>query len=118
MRLSRTSRLIAATIVLFSILFMQLAVSAYACPVLKPGYDDQSTSSVQVKQAENPEKEKQAKEKEEIHQKLLNDNQIQAAISVLKGIKVYQKLDNASDAPVHTTNNAESNEPSNATSQP
>ena len=52
MRLSRTSRLIAATIVLFSILFMQLAVSAYACPVLKPGHDDRSISSVQVKQAE------------------------------------------------------------------
>ena len=52
MRFSRTSRLIAATLVLLSILFMQLAVSAYACPVLTPGQGDQSTSSVHVKQAE------------------------------------------------------------------
>ena len=32
--LSRPSRLVAATIALFSILFMQLAVAAYACPAL------------------------------------------------------------------------------------
>lgn len=52
MRLPRTSRLIAATVVLLSILFMQLAVSAYACPVLNSGRDAQSTSSVHVTQAE------------------------------------------------------------------
>lgn len=46
MRLSRTSRLIAATIALFSILFMQLAVSAYACPALSLGHNGQMTSSV------------------------------------------------------------------------
>lgn len=33
-RLSRPSRLIAAAITLFSLLFMQLAVAAYACPAL------------------------------------------------------------------------------------
>jgi hypothetical protein len=33
-RLSRPSRLLAAVITLFSILFMQLAVAAYACPAL------------------------------------------------------------------------------------
>jgi hypothetical protein len=33
-RLSRPSRLITAAITLFSILFMQLAVAAYACPAL------------------------------------------------------------------------------------
>lgn len=33
-RLSRPSRLVAAAITLFSILFMQLAVAAYACPLL------------------------------------------------------------------------------------
>jgi len=34
MKTSRPSRLITAVILLFSILFMQLAVAAYACPVL------------------------------------------------------------------------------------
>ena len=52
MRLQRTSRLIAATIVLFSILFMQLAVSAYACPALSLGNDGQMTSSVHTTSAE------------------------------------------------------------------
>ena len=33
-RLSRPSRLVAAAITLFSLLFMQLAVAAYACPAL------------------------------------------------------------------------------------
>ena len=46
MRLPRTSRVIAATIVLFSILFMQLAVSAYACPALNLGNDGRTTVSV------------------------------------------------------------------------
>jgi len=36
---SRPSRLVAATITLFSILFMQLAVAAYACPVLSVTHD-------------------------------------------------------------------------------
>lgn len=48
MRLPRTSRLVAATIALFSILFMQLAVSAYACPALSLGHDGQMTSSVRT----------------------------------------------------------------------
>ena len=51
MRIPRTSRLVAATILLFSILFMQLAVSAYACPVFKLGHDDQLTS-MQAKPAD------------------------------------------------------------------
>ncbi|WP_228892575.1 hypothetical protein [Pseudoduganella aquatica] len=34
MKLSRPTRLIAAIIMLFSLLFAQLAVAAYACPVL------------------------------------------------------------------------------------
>lgn len=37
MKLSRPSRAIAAVIVLFSMLFMQLAVAAYACPELRVG---------------------------------------------------------------------------------
>lgn len=44
MRLRRTHRLLTATIVLFSILFMQLAVSAYACPALSPGHESWPTS--------------------------------------------------------------------------
>lgn len=36
MRLSRRPRLITAFIALFSVLFMQLAVAAYACPGLQP----------------------------------------------------------------------------------
>lgn len=39
MKLSRPSRLLAAVIALVSILFMQLAVAAYACPVLSADYD-------------------------------------------------------------------------------
>lgn len=34
MKLSRSSRLVAAVVALFSILFMQLAVASYACPSL------------------------------------------------------------------------------------
>ena len=52
MRLPRTHRLLAATIVLFSILFMQLAVSAYACPVLSPGHDSRPASSAHTQPAE------------------------------------------------------------------
>ncbi|ALK99684.2 hypothetical protein AM586_17605 [Massilia sp. WG5] len=37
---------------LFSILFMQLAVSAYACPAFNLGHDDQLTSSMQAKPAD------------------------------------------------------------------
>lgn len=38
MKLSRSSRLVAALIALFSILFMQYAVAAYACPGLQTGH--------------------------------------------------------------------------------
>jgi carboxyl-terminal processing protease len=34
---------------------------------------------------------KATKEKDEIHRRLMDDNQVQAAMSVLKGIRVYQK---------------------------
>lgn len=36
MRYSRRTRLLAAVVALFSLLFMQLAVAAYACPNLAP----------------------------------------------------------------------------------
>ena len=44
MRLPRAHRLLAATIVLISILFMQLAVSAYACPALSPALSPEHDS--------------------------------------------------------------------------
>ncbi|WP_425514487.1 hypothetical protein [Collimonas antrihumi] len=44
MKLSRPSRLIAALIVLVSMLFMQLAVAGYACPTLNAGQIDESVS--------------------------------------------------------------------------
>jgi len=43
--LSRPSRLIAAAITLFSILFMQLAVAAYACPALSVEHESAVTST-------------------------------------------------------------------------
>lgn len=39
--LSRPSRLVAAAITLFSILFMQLAVAAYACPALSVQHESE-----------------------------------------------------------------------------
>lgn len=44
MKLSRPSRLIAALIVLISMLFMQLAVAGYACPAFKIGQVSESMS--------------------------------------------------------------------------
>lgn len=44
MKLSRPSRLIAALIVLVSMLFMQLAVAGYACPSFDAGQIDESMS--------------------------------------------------------------------------
>jgi hypothetical protein len=36
MKLRRSHRIVAALVALFSLLFMQLAVAAYACPMLSP----------------------------------------------------------------------------------
>jgi hypothetical protein len=44
MKLSRPSRLIAALIVLISMLFMQLAVAGYACPSFNLGQSGESAS--------------------------------------------------------------------------
>lgn len=52
MKLPRIHRLLAAILVLFSILFMQLAVSAYACPALNLGHDSRATSLVYIQSAE------------------------------------------------------------------
>lgn len=45
MKLSRSSRFVAAAIALFSILFMQLAVAAYACPVLSVDHGKPSATA-------------------------------------------------------------------------
>jgi hypothetical protein len=45
MKLSRPSRLVAAVVALFSILFMQLAVAAYACPALSMDDASQTISA-------------------------------------------------------------------------
>lgn len=45
-----------------------------------------------IANSEDPEKEKQKKKDAETKQRLLEDNQVQSAISVLKGIRVYKKL--------------------------
>lgn len=49
-------------------------------------------TNVEMRDAEDPEKLKLTKEEKETHDRLLNDNQIQSAISVIKGIKVYRKM--------------------------
>jgi hypothetical protein len=45
MKLSRPSRFVVAAITLFSILFMQLAVAAYACPVLRVDHPSQAMTA-------------------------------------------------------------------------
>ena len=45
---------------------------------------------VELKNTEDPEKLKKEKEEKEIKEKLLADNQVQSAISVIKGIRVYK----------------------------
>src|SRR3989338_4315862 len=52
--------------------------------------------NVEVKQSEKPEEAKLTQQETDIQKKLLDDNQIQTAISVLKGIKVYKKFGSAS----------------------
>lgn len=54
--------------------------------------------NVKKRETKEPETVKRTKEEEEIHTRLLNDNQIQSAISVLKGIKVYKKFGDATPA--------------------
>lgn len=49
-------------------------------------------NDVKVKVAEKPEEEKRTQEEQDRHDKLMKDNQVQAAINVLKGIRVYQKF--------------------------
>lgn len=52
---------------------------------------------VELQQAEDPAKVKLTQQEKEARERLLNDNQVQSAISVLKGIKVYKKLNDPSN---------------------
>ncbi len=56
--------------------------------------------NVQMQGGEDQEKLKQTSKEAEIHERLLSDNQVQSAISVLKGIKVYANFVNGSPSPV------------------
>lgn len=47
---------------------------------------------VEIHGSENPDEATLSKKEKEIHTKILEDNQVQAAISVLKGIKVYKSF--------------------------
>ena len=47
---------------------------------------------VEVEEAEDPEEVKIKKQEKDARERLFNDNQVQSALSVLKGIKVYKKL--------------------------
>ena len=48
--------------------------------------------NVELQQAPDPTKAKLNQQEKEAREKLLKDNQVQTAISVIKGIKVYKKL--------------------------
>jgi len=50
-------------------------------------------NDVKVKAAPEPEAEKRTQEEQEKHDKLMNDNQVQAALSVIKGVRVYKKFE-------------------------
>ncbi|MCD4779409.1 MAG: S41 family peptidase [Candidatus Omnitrophica bacterium] len=51
---------------------------------------DEIFTNLELENAENPEKVKENKRAEEVRERLLNDNQVQSAISVLRGIRVYR----------------------------
>ncbi|OGX33581.1 MAG: hypothetical protein A3C36_02020 [Omnitrophica WOR_2 bacterium RIFCSPHIGHO2_02_FULL_52_10] len=60
---------------------------------------DEIFDNIQVKEAEDKEQLKLSKKELEIHDKLLADNQVQSAISVLKGIRVYKKFNDSIQTP-------------------
>ena len=48
--------------------------------------------NVEIRDSEDPDKVKESKKEAEIHEMLLKDNQVQAAMNVIKGIRVYQNF--------------------------
>jgi carboxyl-terminal processing protease len=54
---------------------------------------DEIFTNLELEDAEDPEKVKEEKRAAEVRERLLNDNQVQSAISVLRGIKVYRTFD-------------------------
>lgn len=55
---------------------------------------DKIFENIELEQSEDKEKLKLTREELEIRERLLEDNQVISAISVLKGIRVYKKFDN------------------------
>jgi len=53
---------------------------------------DKIFEDVRLKESDNPQEAQRQQKEKEARERLLNDNQIQSAISVIKGIKVYKKL--------------------------
>jgi carboxyl-terminal processing protease len=53
---------------------------------------DQIFEDIEIDEAENPQKLKLTKQEQEAREKLLEDNQVQSAISVIKGIKVFKGI--------------------------
>ena len=72
----------------------------------KNGKDEKEQSvekvfdKVTLDETKDPEKLKQDKKAEEVKQRLLNDIQVQTAINVLKGIRVFKKFDGTAATPV------------------
>jgi len=54
---------------------------------------DKIFDQIETEKEVDSEKEKIRRKKEEVREQLLNDNQIQSAINVLKGIRVYKQFD-------------------------
>ncbi|MCB9757709.1 MAG: S41 family peptidase [Candidatus Omnitrophica bacterium] len=49
-------------------------------------------NNVELKKSENPEKIEMTQKEKEAHTRLMNDNQVQAAITAIKGIRIYKKF--------------------------
>lgn len=63
-------------------------------------------SDIEVKEAEDPERAKLSQQEKETLNRLLKDNQVRSALSVLKGIKVYKKFNSPAEAEPVTQNSA------------
>ncbi len=50
-------------------------------------------NNIEIKESQNPENLQLSQKEKEAHEKLMNDNQVQAAITAIRGIRVYKKFD-------------------------
>ncbi len=53
-------------------------------------------NNIEVKQSENPAIIQSTQKEKEVHERLMNDNQVQAAMTALKGIRVFKKFGTSS----------------------